>query len=407
MKPLVCTPNKTIISGHRRWRAALIVGLESLTVEVRKFPNETAELEALLLENASRVKNTEQKVREAEAWKEVEAGESKKRQLATQNNNAAKAVVENFPQLLQEKGKTRDAIANRVGLGSGRNYEKAAKVVTVIDEEANQGHIVLAQALRLALNNQSIDAAHTLLKESPEQRQAIAQLLVDGKVKSTKQAQRMIKKDNSAESNEPTQTTGDSSSVAEQQVSVNSSGDDVDDPTQSESEQSGEVSYKPAEEVVEVVDNFNFSSNGHLNPPASGTLIPSSAGRDHSAPTDVSAHKSANSTRAKAESEISEISNVLGNVFSTVQQLDEEQKDEVFESLLYYIGAKTLGGVIIKFLHQYEIAELCHKCFCAMSEETFPKLRLAELKVSALKLLEKEVQRALLEQHNAEQESKN
>ncbi len=346
-------------------------------------------------------------MREAEAWKEVEVGESKKRQLATQNNNAAKAVVENFPQLLQEKGKTRDAIANRVGLGSGRNYEKAAKVVTVIDEEANQGHIVLAQALRLALNNQSIDAAHTLLKESPEQRQAIAQLLVDGKVKSTKQAQRMIKKDNSAESNEPTQTTGDSSSVAEQQVSVNSSGDDVDDPTQSESEQSGEVSYKPAEEVVEVVDNFNFSSNGHLNPPASGTLIPSSAGRDHSAPTDVSAHKSANSTRAKAESEISEISNVLGNVFSTVQQLDEEQKDEVFESLLYYIGAKTLGGVIIKFLHQYEIAELCHKCFCAMSEETFPKLRLAELKVSALKLLEKEVQRALLEQHNAEQESKN
>ncbi len=94
----------------------------------------TSKLEALLLQNASRFKTTEQKVREALIWKKVDASKAKKRQLTAQNNNAGKAVVENFPQLLQEKGKTRDRIAARVGLGSGRTYSKAAKVDALIDE---------------------------------------------------------------------------------------------------------------------------------------------------------------------------------------------------------------------------------------------------------------------------------
>jgi ParB family chromosome partitioning protein len=47
-------------------------------VEVREFENELAELEALLLENASRFKTTEQKVREALMWRSLE---SQKRNL--------------------------------------------------------------------------------------------------------------------------------------------------------------------------------------------------------------------------------------------------------------------------------------------------------------------------------------
>lgn len=403
VKPLVCNPNKTIISGHRRWKAALELRLESIPVEVREFPNETAELEALLLENASRNKTTEQKVREAEAWKEVEAGEAKRRQLAAQNNNAAKAVVENFPQLLQEKGKTRDAIANRVGLGSGRNYEKAAKVVTVIDEEASLGHIVLAQALRSALNNQSIDAAHTLLKKSPEERFAIAKLIINGDAKSTKQAERMIKKENLNEFNAPTgQATAGGASIAEPQVTVNSNGDDVDDTTQSEKEQSGKNFYKPVEELVEVVDKFNFSSNGHPNPLGSDILVASSTTRNHPDTTDVSVHKSANTPRSKVESEISEICDVIDNIFATVQHFNNQQKDEVFERLVDYIGAENLGEVVVKFMHQYELPELCHKCFCAMNEETFSGLKVEQIKLSglsdeAIKFLNEETSQLLKE----------
>lgn len=164
IKPLVVTPTGTIISGHRRWKAALELGLESVPVVVREFPNETAELEALLLENAARTKTTEQKVREANAWKNVEATKAKLRIIATQNNHTGKAAMENFPQLVTAKGTTRDAIASRVGLGSGRTYSKAAKVVEAIDSQTILGNLETAQALRSVLNSRSVDAALKLLK---------------------------------------------------------------------------------------------------------------------------------------------------------------------------------------------------------------------------------------------------
>ncbi len=203
VKPLVVTPEGTIISGHQRCKAVLALGWESLLVEVRKFPDELAELEALLLENASRIKTIEQKVREGEAWKEVEASKARKRQLAAQNNNAAKAVVENFPQLLhQEKGKTRDAIASRVGIGSGRTYEKAARVVGVIDQDTQNGDLVAVQGLRKILNENSVDAAHTLAKKSSQERQAITNLIINGKAKSTRAAVKMLNQNNSKDSSD-------------------------------------------------------------------------------------------------------------------------------------------------------------------------------------------------------------
>lgn len=73
IKPLVVTPAHTIISGHRRWKAAQQLKLKTIPVEYRSFPHERAELEALLLENASRHKTTEQKVREANLWKTLES----------------------------------------------------------------------------------------------------------------------------------------------------------------------------------------------------------------------------------------------------------------------------------------------------------------------------------------------
>jgi ParB family chromosome partitioning protein len=62
VKPIVVNPRNVIISGHRRWKAALELGLETVLVEVREFPDEMAELKALLLENANRFKTTEQKL---------------------------------------------------------------------------------------------------------------------------------------------------------------------------------------------------------------------------------------------------------------------------------------------------------------------------------------------------------
>jgi hypothetical protein len=172
IKPLVVTSSLTIISGHRRWKAVLKLGWSTVPIEVRELATEEEELEALLLENASRVKTTEQKVREAEAWKSLEQCQARKRmseagQKSAPGKPAEEKGVENFPHL-SSKGKTRDRLAKLVGLGSGRTYSKAAKVVEVIDRETCSGNLETAQTLRQALNSKSVDAAWNLLKH-PQQ----------------------------------------------------------------------------------------------------------------------------------------------------------------------------------------------------------------------------------------------
>ncbi|NJL78288.1 MAG: ParB N-terminal domain-containing protein [Richelia sp. SM2_1_7] len=78
IRPLIVTSEGTIISGHRRWKASLQLGLTTIPVEVREFEDELAELHTLLLENANREKNREQKVREGKAWLEVESDAARK-----------------------------------------------------------------------------------------------------------------------------------------------------------------------------------------------------------------------------------------------------------------------------------------------------------------------------------------
>lgn len=203
VKPLVVTPTGTIISGHQRCKAVLALGWESILVEVREFPDELAELEALLLENASRFKNTEQKVREGEAWKEIEAFKAKLRQKASLKVGNHTPVQKNFTE--RERGQSRNHIAKRVGLGSGPTYEKAAHVVGVIDLDTKNGDLFTAQCLRQVLNEKSVHAAHSLAKKPPPERQALASLLVNGKAKSIKQAVEMIYLNNSADSSDPSQ----------------------------------------------------------------------------------------------------------------------------------------------------------------------------------------------------------
>src|SRR6476469_7216642 len=166
IKPLVVTPQNLIISGHRRWKSAIQLGLEVVPVEIREFPSELAELEALLLENTSRLKTTEQKIREANAWKNVETSKARVRQLSTLRQGSSTPVTPNLA--LREKGETREKVARRVGLGR-TNYEKTTL-----------GNLSQAQTLRKVLN-QSVDAAYQLIKKSTEKRSQILETLAGGK----------------------------------------------------------------------------------------------------------------------------------------------------------------------------------------------------------------------------------
>jgi len=203
LKPVIVTANYVIISGHRRWKAALQLELESVPVEVREFRDEIAELEALLLENASRFKTNEQKVREAQAWKEIETIHAKERISEAGQKGApgrpGEKGCENFRTLSQ--GRAVEHLAKLVNLGSGRTYEKAAKVVDVIDEDTKKGDLVTAQGLRKVLNEKSVDAAHTLIRKTPEERRVIAELLVNNKAKSIKQAVKIMNQNHGTNSN--------------------------------------------------------------------------------------------------------------------------------------------------------------------------------------------------------------
>ncbi|MFB2933668.1 ParB/RepB/Spo0J family partition protein, partial [Aerosakkonemataceae cyanobacterium BLCC-F154] len=184
VKPLVITPNKTIISGHRRWKAVLTLGWHSVGVEVREFQTEAEELEALLLENASREKTVEQKVREGKAWEVVEREKAKKRQVelaGTHRRGKTSDLVANLPQGM-ETGRTRERVSARVGM-KARTYSKASQVVDLIDREFSQGNLEVALALRQVLNLQSVDAAYQLLKQPSQKRHQILSAHTGGKLK--------------------------------------------------------------------------------------------------------------------------------------------------------------------------------------------------------------------------------
>ncbi|MEH2067925.1 MAG: ParB N-terminal domain-containing protein [Nostoc sp.] len=152
IKPLLVAPNGDVVGGNRRLRTAKKKNIQRLMVEVREFPDEEAVLEALLLDNAVREKTVEQKVKEARFWLPIESEKAKSRKGSALENQ------ENFPGA--DRGQVRDIVATRVGLGSGKNFQKADKVLSVI-ESLQESEPENACTLRQLLNNKSVHAAYT------------------------------------------------------------------------------------------------------------------------------------------------------------------------------------------------------------------------------------------------------
>jgi len=79
--PLAIKQDGTIISGHRRWRAAMAVGLQTVPVEVVSYDNELDEREAVIEFNRQREKTFSQKMAEAEELEAVERERARRRQI--------------------------------------------------------------------------------------------------------------------------------------------------------------------------------------------------------------------------------------------------------------------------------------------------------------------------------------
>jgi len=162
--PLKVKPDNTIISGHRRWKGAKKLGLDKIPVETITFSSELAEREAILTYNKQRDKTYSQKMKEAEEWKDIEKGKAEERQdqtkkLERNEKGQLEPSKENFPE--QEEGQSRDKIAEKVKIGSGRTYDKAKKVW---DEAKKGDEKAKKQVEKIDNDEESIHGAYKKIK---------------------------------------------------------------------------------------------------------------------------------------------------------------------------------------------------------------------------------------------------
>jgi ParB/RepB/Spo0J family partition protein len=160
VKPIIINKNNMVISGHRRMYACLYLGEKYIPFTREKFKDENEELERLLIENQYREKTMTQKAEEGKLWEEIESKKAKQRQLSGLNNQSV--VVDNVPQ--RENGKSRDIIAEKVGIGSGRTYERAKVTVEKINNLKKEHREKDVEFLTTILN-ESVRGAKDLSKD--------------------------------------------------------------------------------------------------------------------------------------------------------------------------------------------------------------------------------------------------
>lgn len=81
---LIVTPERRILSGHRRWRASKEADLDEVPVEVTEVEDDNEALLRLLLANKYRNKTAAEQVNEAEAWREYYKSEEKPELVSNQ-----------------------------------------------------------------------------------------------------------------------------------------------------------------------------------------------------------------------------------------------------------------------------------------------------------------------------------
>jgi N6-adenosine-specific RNA methylase IME4/5-carboxymethyl-2-hydroxymuconate isomerase len=155
IKQIIVTSDFLLVSGHRRVKACEMLGIKEVPYEVKDFKSDDDLLEFLIIENLYRVKTMEQLVREGLELERIESRRARLRMSATARGK------ENFTEA--DKGETRDVIAKKLGIGSGRNYEKAKQVVEVLDVLKEEGDAEKEEQLRGAFGK-SVDCGYQEMK---------------------------------------------------------------------------------------------------------------------------------------------------------------------------------------------------------------------------------------------------
>lgn len=171
LETLVVTEDDTIISGHRRWKAACGAGLDSVPVSRERFESELKEREALIEHNRSREKTDGHIAAEFAEMLAIEKERAKERK--------AEAGTENLPttdisrgnvSTSKPEGKAREQAAEKIDADvSGRTLEKGKKVKDKAESDDNPEEV--KQAARDAWNDlragrESYTGAYSRVKDA-------------------------------------------------------------------------------------------------------------------------------------------------------------------------------------------------------------------------------------------------
>lgn len=147
ISPIAITPTFELIAGERRLEAYKFLGRYKIMANMMAVKDYQQMLEMEIAENEQRKQFTPaERVKYGLELEKVEAMKARERQEVGINQyteSEEKRVKENFPEA--SKGQTRDIVAQKVGLGSGRNYEKSKEIVEKapepVKEAWNKGEI--------------------------------------------------------------------------------------------------------------------------------------------------------------------------------------------------------------------------------------------------------------------------
>lgn len=125
INPPVVTPDFELIAGERRLEAMKKLGYKQVEVRIMKVEDAEHKLNLEINENENRKDfNKSERIEYARQLERIERVKAKERMGQG---------VENFPQ--HEEGKTRDLVAEKMGIGSGKQYEKEKYIADNADPE--------------------------------------------------------------------------------------------------------------------------------------------------------------------------------------------------------------------------------------------------------------------------------
>jgi len=159
LEPLVIKEDNTILSGHRRWKAAKSLKISKLPCRIITFSDPLVEMEALMEFNRQRVKTITQKMREKDKFAWIEKQLANQRQKATQlkgKDTKGKPIVGSGHLAVTDgKGEAREKLAKRIGLSTG----SMRRVIPIWDKAKAGDVMAIALMKKLDAGEITINAA--------------------------------------------------------------------------------------------------------------------------------------------------------------------------------------------------------------------------------------------------------